>query len=136
VDFQEFLTWWNNPDKKVGGPENQNKLRVLKMRLGSQSALAAASSITATLVKSTSPLFPLSSLLEIIKNNKNEYNNKSCSIPPAADAAKKVDEDRSNVNNKINIGSFGDARSSLHLAYAHSDEEGTATQLLSIFHKY
>jgi hypothetical protein len=58
VDFAEFLTWWNNPDKKVGGVENENKLKALKMRLRSQSALAAASAITTSLLKSAS-LSPL-----------------------------------------------------------------------------
>jgi hypothetical protein len=39
----------------VAGVENENKLKALKMRLRSQSALAAASAITTSLLKSASP---------------------------------------------------------------------------------
>ncbi|ELR11143.1 EF hand domain containing protein [Acanthamoeba castellanii str. Neff] len=96
VDFAEFLTWWNNPDKKVAGVENENKLKALKMRLRSQSALAAASAITTSLLKTAE----------------------------AAKAVEK--EDRSTISLKVNIGTFDQPRSSLALTYARSEDQATA----------
>lgn len=96
VDFAEFLTWWNNPEKKVAGVENENKLKALKMRLRSQSALAAASAITTSLLKTAE----------------------------AAKAVEK--EDRSTISLKVNIGTFDQPRSSLALTYTRSEDQATA----------
>jgi len=120
VDFAEFLTWWNNPDKKVGGVENENKLKALKMRLRSQSALAAASAITTSLLKSA----PLSPLTDRTQRRLTDLASARLFFA-AAEAAKTVEkEDRSTISLKVNIGTFDQPRSSLALTYTNSEEQG------------
>ena len=45
-------------------------------------------------------------------------------LSAAAEAAKTVDEDRSTIGLKVNIGKFDEVRSSLALSYAHSEDGG------------